>query len=117
MAKKPIILTYTGKKKIATLNQLISPWKWSNAKQYYRREFIDLFESNKIPKVKTFALEVTYNTGHDCDNLVAVIKYFIDTFRELGYVKNDTKKFYKYLKIEGDEALPKRTLQFKIIPY
>jgi len=117
MPRKPkeIILLYTGKKKIATLNQLISPWKWSRAKQYYRREFIELFEANKIPKVKCFALEVTYNTKHDCDNLVAVIKYFIDTFRELGYVKNDTKQYYKYLKIEGDATLPQRTLQFKII--
>lgn len=115
--RKPIILTYTGKKKIATLNQLISPWKWSNAKQYYRREFLDLFEnSKKITKVKAFALEVTYNTNHDPDNLVAVIKCFVDTFRELGYVKNDTRDHYKSLSIAYDSTLPKVTLQFKIIP-
>lgn len=117
MYKKPIILTYTGKKKIATLNQIISPWKWKNAKDYYRREFIDLFKSKRIPKMEAFALEVTYNTKHDPDNLVAVCKFAIDTFRELGYVKNDTKKHYKYLKIEADDSLPKVTLQFKIIPY
>ncbi len=113
---KTIVLRYTGKKKIATLNQIISPWKWATAKQYYRREFLELLNSQKIPKFKAFALEVTYNTKHDPDNLVAVIKFFIDTFRELGFVKNDTKKYYKYLKIEADSTLPKVTLEFKIIP-
>lgn len=102
-------------KKLATLNSLNSPWKWHNATTYYRREFINLLTASKKFKLKEFALEILYNTKSDCDNMAGIAKFFVDSLRELKYVKDDTKGYYKYLKLEGDTELPYRTIIFKVI--
>jgi len=103
-------------KKLATLNTLNSRWKWHSATTYFRRAFIDLLADSKL-KLKDFALEITYNTKADCDNMAGIAKFFVDTLRELKYVENDTKTFYRYLKMTGDTELPYRTIVFKIIKF
>lgn len=113
---KSIILTYSLKKTLPSQSVLHSKWGWNKAREYYRREFIDLLTEQKLSKVKAFELEVRYHTGHDCDNIAPFAKFFVDTFRELKLVKNDTKDMYKSLKIVPDIELPKKTLQFIIIP-
>lgn len=109
---------YTTKKgkKLATLNTLKTRYKWQSSTNYYRREFIKLLSDSKL-KLKDFALEITYNTKADCDNMAGIAKFFVDTIRELKYVENDTKGFYRYLKIEGNTDLPYRTIVFKIIKF
>lgn len=115
-ATEPLILIYTGKKRIATSNELHSRWRWYNTGQYYRREFIDALQNYPRVDFKAFGLEVRYNTNHDPDNLSAVAKFFIDTLRELKYMKNDNREYYKYLNISYDSTLPKVTIEFKVVP-
>jgi hypothetical protein len=67
-------------------------------------------------KMEAFKLELYYNTRHDCDNLAPIAKHFVDVLRELKFVANDTKKYYKSLLLEANIDLPKQSLQFKIIP-
>lgn len=113
---KPIVLTYPLKQTLPSQSVLHSKWGWNKARNYYRREFINLLTESTVPKVKAFELEVRYHTGHDCDNIAPFAKFFVDVFRELEHVKNDTKDMYKSLKIIPDTTLPKKTLQFTIIP-
>jgi hypothetical protein len=116
LRKKPIIYTYTLTRALTSQSVLHSRWGWNKARQYYRRDFIDLLCEQKKYKLNAFELEVRFNTGHDVDNIAPFTKMFIDSYRELGFVVNDTKDIYKSLKIVPDAGLPKKTLQFKIIP-
>lgn len=116
MRKKPIIYNYSLKKSLPNQAALHARWGWRKHSQYYRREFIDLLEEQTKYKLKAFELEVSYRTGHDVDNIAPFTKMFVDAFRELEFVVNDTKDIYRSLKIVPDMGLPKKTIQFKIIP-
>jgi hypothetical protein len=113
---KECILRYTGKKRIVTLNELKSKWAWMNAKKYYNWEFIELLRREKVGKYEAFSLTLSYNSKHDCDNMAGVAKFFVDTFRELKHVKNDSEGYYKSLTLRPDKSLPKWTIEFKITP-
>jgi hypothetical protein len=116
MRKKPISYLYTLKKALPNQAALHSRWGWYKHSQYFRREFIDLLDATIKYKVKAFELEVRYRTGHDVDNIAPFSKFFVDAYRELEFVTNDTKDIYKSLKIVPDSELPKKTIQFTIIP-
>jgi hypothetical protein len=116
LRKKPIVYTYTLKKALPNQAALHARWGWYKHSQYFRREFINLLEEQNKYKIKAFELEVRYRTGHDVDNIAPFTKMFVDAYRELEFVPNDTKDIYKSLKIVPDIELPKKTLQFKIIP-
>lgn len=44
-----------------------------------------------------YEIIVRYNGRFDLDNTVATVKIFIDSMREVGIVKDDTKHFFKKL--------------------
>lgn len=117
MFKKPIKLLYTLKKSLPNQAILHSRWGWNTHRVYYRREFINLLEESNTKKIKAFELELRYNTKHDCDNLAPFAKFFVDSLRDANLVLNDTPEFYKSLKLIPDKTLPKKTIQFTIIPH
>lgn len=112
-----IIINYTLKKTLPNQALLHSRWNWNKYRIYYISEFTTLFRKLKVKKVKAFELELRYNTRHDCDNLAPFTKFFVDAFVRLKLVEDDNRNFYKSLKLIPDTTLPKKTLQFKIIPH
>jgi hypothetical protein len=116
MAKKPIVLLYKLKQTLPNQALLHSRWGWYKNDLYYRREFLNALAEEKLPKIKAFELELSYNTRHDCDNIAPFAKFFVDTLRDLECITNDTQDIYRSLKLIPDKTLPKQSFQFKIIP-
>lgn len=64
--------------------------------------------------MEQFGMHCRYNSGEDVDNVWYTCKKFIDQLRAMQYVPEDYNKFYKWVKVEHDENLPRNTLIFEI---
>lgn len=90
----------------------------------YKIIFRHLILAAKLPWFEEFALVVYFNSRHDTDNISSTAKIFVDCLRQRelkgkiiqkGYVKDDSKKYYKMLAILPDDSLKKHEFKFKLI--
>ena len=73
-------IKYTGK--LISNNQFYSGLHWAvrnKIKNEYREVFSDLLLTNRVSAFEKFDLTMRYNSRHDCDNLIATVKLFVDT--------------------------------------
>lgn len=111
-----VTIEYQGK--IPSLNDIYGSKHWKtryNASQKYHLIFDTLFKKAKLKKHKgQFKISILYNSRHDVDNIVGVEKYFTDALVEGKYVVKDDKRYFRGLKIDPEETLPKNTVRFTI---
>jgi hypothetical protein len=88
--------------------------KRNTIKNDYSLVFLNLLTRAKVQPFTQFNLKIRFNSRHDCDNVVATAKIFIDTLKG-RYVKDDTKKFFKGFSVDYDPSLKKNTMVFDII--
>jgi Holliday junction resolvase RusA-like endonuclease len=79
-----------------------------------KNTFALLIHNAKIPRLKYMELRVYHNTRFDIDNLVAMIKPFVDMLRAKGVIQDDNKRFWDYLSISYDPTVKKKALLFII---
>lgn len=79
-----------------------------------KNTFALLIHDAKIPRLKYMELRVYHNTGFDIDNLVAMIKPFVDMLRAKGVIQDDNKGFWDYLSISWNPAVKKKSMLFVI---
>lgn len=110
-----VVVTYTGQG--ISLNDWYSAkggfWRRKTLKDKYSAIFNSLLSQQEIPEIKQFTMDLEFNSRHDTDNTVAMLKMFVDTLKG-KYIREDTKEFYKGLTIKYDSALPKSTYVFTI---
>lgn len=87
--------------------------KRNDLKNNYNIIFSNLLTKAKVKPFKQFRLNVRFNSKHDCDNVVATLKIFVDTLKG-KYVENDTKEFFTGFSVEHDDTLKKNTMVFQI---
>jgi hypothetical protein len=109
-------ITYSGK--VFSLNQLYAGQHWAirvALKKKWRATFTDLILAEmEGEKLKTFTINVKYRTRLDADNMVGVVKVFVDSLAELGIIENDSPKYMKGIMITYDDSLPMNTTEFYI---
>ena len=66
-----------------------------------------------------FEVHVQHNSRYDTDNCILAIKFTADYLRFRGWVKDDTKRYFKKLSISVDGHLPKDefTVRLKLFGY
>jgi Holliday junction resolvase RusA-like endonuclease len=59
-------------------------------------------------------LTVYHNTRYDMDNVVGVVKPFVDMLRKQGILDDDTRRYWDNLRITYSPDIKKNTLIFEI---
>lgn len=109
-------ITYTGKG--FSLNDAYKV-HWTRGKKIkdtLKEAFKVLIEKAALPRIEKFRLEVSYNARYDVDNIVPVLKCFVDQLRYCNIIRDDTKKIYTGFSVRFDSNLPGNTYQITIIP-
>lgn len=101
-----------------SLNQFYAG-KHFTIRQKYKKEYFNelekAFNQYQDFSAETFSVHVFHNSRYDTDNCILAIKFTADYLRHRGWVKDDTKKYFKYLSIRVDEDLPKDIFKIKLI--
>ena len=118
-------VTYNGK--AISLNDLYSQGHWSkrsSIKSKYRSIFDKIIAQQDLKWLNKFSLLLLYNSRHDVDNTVGMEKIFVDSlkreekngivFRE-GFIKDDSRRYFKGLCIFPVNDLPMNTFKFILI--
>jgi hypothetical protein len=90
---------------------------WTKAKKKkdgLHLAFKTLLREANIPKLKAFTLKVHYNSRHDVDNIIPLLKVLIDQMRYSGLIAEDTKDIYRGLSITPDRTLPHNSYRLTI---
>lgn len=109
-----------------SFNEIYSSGTWytrSRIKNKYKDIFDLLIKGDKdIRWMNEFVIDLSYNSKHDPDNVVAMEKIFVDTMRQerdkeknvikKGYFYDDSKRYCKGVILRPDESLPFNTFRF-----
>ena len=96
------MITISWKGKHISLNDWYAAKHWTyrqKQKNLWRATFTDLLSQYKKPAIEKYSIELEYNSRLDPSNTITMIKLFEDTLIKLGWIKDDSKKYCKYLKI------------------
>lgn len=77
-------------------------------------ELRSLIRKARVPKLKYIELRVFHNTRYDMDNIVGVVKPFVDMLRKEKRIAEDNKGVWDYLSIQYAPQLKKNELVFEI---
>jgi hypothetical protein len=122
-------IIYTGKG--VSLNAFYSQNHWykrHQIKNQFRSIFGELFLNyGKMSWMDEFSIIIFYNSRHDPDNVVGMGKLLVDFMKQEtdkegnvtkeGFVKDDSKLYYKGLVICPDTNLPNNTFEFIILSH
>jgi len=84
-------------------------------KNKFKAIFQEIFKNDKdIRFMKKFYLSMKFNNRIDTDNQSGLIKVFVDTLKEDGYIEDDNKAFFKGMSIFYNPELEKNTVQIDL---
>lgn len=106
---------YSGK--TVSLNNFYAQKHWTFRKRMrddFETKFREIIKESGLKPMKKFKIDMVYNSRHDPDNTIIMLKMFVDTMRHLGIIEDDTKKYFKGFSITPDGRLRKDTIIFKV---
>ena len=90
-------------------------WKKLSLKiKALERELMKKIVAAKIPRCKYIELRVSHNTKLDIDNIVGMVKPFVDCLRHAKVIADDTHRQWDYLQIVYDASQRKNTVFFDV---
>ena len=122
-------VVYKGK--AVSFNAIYAAGTWktrSSIKNKFRKIFLELLAANEdIHWLDRYVLDVSYNSRHDPDNVIAMEKVFVDTLKQKidpegnieydGFIRDDSKKYCRGIVLRPDESLPYDTFKFVLYEY
>ena len=119
------------KGKGVSFNAIYSAGTWhtrSAVKNKFKKIFRDLIEKNEDMRwMDQYLLDVSYNSRHDPDNVIAMEKVFVDTLKRdvtkdgevnyEGYIWDDSKRYCRGIVLRPDESLAYNTFKFVLYEY
>lgn len=98
-----------------SLNSTYEQKHWSSRKKstdknrgLYKLLLLEQGEPKGLKDAKYYSVEVKANARLDVDNRVMVVKYLNDCLeRDLGWILNDSPKYFKRMLIEQDDDMDK----------
>ena len=114
-----------------SFNAIYSSGTWytrSRIKNQYGAIFAELIEANEdLRWMDKYVIDLSYNSRHDPDNVVAMEKVFVDTMKQErdkegnieyeGYFHDDSKHYCKGVILRPDDSLPYNTFKFVLYEY
>ncbi len=105
-----------GKNKLVSNNQFYSAGHWairSALKNKWVAIYSTLCLEAKMKPFSSFDIRMTYNSNHDCDNVISNLKFFVDSLKG-KYIKDDSSDYFKSISVKRDKSLPKNTIEYYI---
>lgn len=90
---------------------------WRKLKPLYdgvKLEFLSLIRKEKPVPMAWIELRVYHNTKYDLDNLVGIVKPFVDVLRREKVIRDDNRRYWDYLSVQYTPQLEKNTIKFII---
>lgn len=90
---------------------------WRKLNPIYKKvksNFTSLIRSQRPKPLEWIEVRVYHNTNYDLDNLVGVVKPFVDVLRKEGVIKDDTKRYWDYLSVQYAPQLEKGKIRFVV---
>lgn len=112
--RQKIDIDYEGV--ITSLNDYKS-LHWRKLNPIYKQvknNFTWLIRAKKPKPLEWIEVRVYHNTNYDLDNLVGVVKPFVDVLRKEGIIKDDTKRYWDYLSVQYAPQLKKGIIKFVV---
>ncbi len=103
--------------KTISLNSLYSGKHWTyrkKVKDAYKKEVETALDGYDHYYAESIRIRISYNSRLDVDNVVLVSKFVADTLVDLGYVNDDSPKYYKELRIKFDSEVDKNFCIVKV---
>jgi len=77
-----------------------------------KKNFTWLIRAKRPKAMAWIEVEVFHNTNYDLDNLVGVVKPFVDVLRKEGVIKDDTKRYWDSLRVQYAPQLERGQIKF-----
>lgn len=91
-----------------SLNELYSQKHWSSRKKLadkWHKKFGKMLLEYDKPEINEYRVKLVYKSRLDVDNTVALVKMFVDTLRKQNWVKDDSPKYLKEVRLNFDNNL------------
>ena len=89
-----------------SLNKLYSGMHWTKRKKLadeWHRKFKAVLCEYDVVQHSKLDLVLKVNNKLDIDNCSVIVKLCVDTVKEMGWIKDDTPKYFKSMKIVSDK--------------
>lgn len=103
--------------KTVSLNTLYSGKHWTyrkKVKDEYKKEIISALDGYDRYHAEYIRISIAYNSRLDVDNCVLVSKFVADTLVDLGYIIDDSPRYYRELRIKFDQEITRNFCKVEI---
>ena len=114
MRKKEIVLNLG---KVPSLNSFYAGSHWTKrkrAKDATLQEIKEQLGPNTGAPYNSFRLVAYVRYRYDLDNSIIAVKFTSDALKALGYIIDDSPKYFRHLLLVWKESLPANTAQIII---
>ena len=111
---KEIVLTLG---KVPSLNSFYAGSHWTKrkkAKDAALKEVKEQLGFNKGPAYNSFRVTANVRYRYDLDNSIIAVKFTSDALKALGWIKDDSPKYFRRLLLVWKESLPANTAEIII---
>lgn len=111
---KEIVLTLG---KVPSLNSFYAGSHWTKrkkAKDAALKEVKEQLGFNQGPPYNSFRVTANVRYRYDLDNSIIAVKFTSDALKALGWIKDDSPKYFRRLLLVWKESLPANTAEIII---
>lgn len=111
---KEIVLTLG---KVPSLNSFYAGSHWTKrkkAKDAALKEVKEQLGFNQDAAYNSFRVTANVRYRYDLDNSIIAVKFTSDALKTLGWIKDDSPKYFRHLLLVWKESLPANTAQIII---
>jgi len=111
---KEIVLTLG---KVPSLNSFYAGSHWTKrkkAKDAALKEVKEQLGFNQGPAYNSFRVTANVRYRYDLDNSIIAVKFTSDALKALGWIKDDSPKYFRRLLLVWKESLPANTAEIII---
>ena len=111
---KEIVLTLG---KVPSLNSFYAGSHWTKrkkAKDAALKEVKEQLGFNQGPPYNSFRVTANVRYRYDLDNSIIAVKFTSDALKALGWIKDDSTKYFRHLLLVWKESLPTNTAEIII---
>ena len=111
---KDIVLTLG---KVPSLNSFYAGSHWTKrkkAKDAALKEVKEQLGFNQGPPYNSFRVTANVRYRYDLDNSIIAVKFTSDALKALGWIKDDSPKYFRRLLLVWKESLPANTAEIII---
>lgn len=104
--------------KVPSLNSFYSGTHWTKrkrAKDAALKEIKEQLGFNPLPPYRSINLRASVRYRYDLDNSIIAVKFVCDALKELGWIVDDSPKYFRRCLLVWTDEIPKDKAQVEIV--